>query len=135
MVTRKVVGSWPAGVSRPFSRAIRVDAGSMTMLFISGIAATDADGNTVHRGDAGAQARAVLERMRKLLESEGAAMRDVTKVTIFLKEMADYPAINLARAEYFPQDPPASSAVEARMIRDDFLVEIEAIAVIGRGAA
>lgn len=49
---------------------------------------------------------------------------------VFVKDIKDYPAVNKVRLEVFPKDPPASSAIEARMIRDDFLVEIEATAFV-----
>ena len=115
--------------SRPFSRGIKVKSGPLSHIFISGAASVDEKGNPVFIGDIRAQTRQVIENIKALLASEGATLDDIVKVTVFLKNAKDYNAMNEVRAEYFKQDPPASSAVQAQLIREEFLVEIEAIAV------
>ncbi len=115
--------------SRPLSRGIKVKSGPLSLIFISGAASVDEKGNPVFIGDIRAQTRQVIENIKALLASEGATLDDIVKVTVFLKNTKDYNAMNEVRAEYFKQDPPASSAVQAQLIREEFLVEIEAIAV------
>jgi 2-iminobutanoate/2-iminopropanoate deaminase len=69
-------------------------------------------------------------RDRILLEKAGATMDDVVKVTVFLKDVKDYQGMNEVRAEFFPKDPPASSAVAIKdFMLPGLLVEIEAIAM------
>lgn len=114
---------------RPFSRGIKVRSGRLSLIFISGIASVDERGNPIFIGDIKGQTRQVFENMKGLLGSEGATLDDVSKVTVFLKNVKDYGEMNEVRAEYFRKDPPASSAVQAQLVREEFLVEIEAIAV------
>jgi 2-iminobutanoate/2-iminopropanoate deaminase len=55
----------------------------------------------------------------------------VCKVTVFLTRVADREKVNTVRREYFGASRPASTLVEiSRLVRDDLLVEIEAIAVL-----
>jgi len=78
-----------------------------------------------------AQARQVHENLKKCLAAAGATFADVCKVTVFLKNVADREKVNIARREYFGPHRPASTLVQiARLVRDDLVVEIEAIAVL-----
>ena len=121
-----------ASDTRPFSRGIQVTSGPLSLIFVSGMASVNEKGNPIHLGDIKGQTRQVFENMKVVLASAGATMENVTKVTVFLSNIKrDYQAMNEVRAEYFPKDPPASSAVQAALIKDEFLVEIESIAVIG----
>jgi 2-iminobutanoate/2-iminopropanoate deaminase len=115
---------------RPFSRGVRVKSGPLSFIFISGIASVNEKGDPVFVGDISGQTRQVFENMKALLASEGASLDDVVKVTVFLRNAKDYDKMNQVRAEYFKNKPPASSAVQAQLVREEFLVEIEGIAVI-----
>ena len=96
----------------------------------------DADGNVVGPGDVAAQSRAVFDNMRAVLAEGGATMDDVVKILVFLVDVGDFPAFSAARAEAFPGKVPASSVVGTpALAHPDLLVEVEAIAVIGSGAA
>ena len=64
-----------------------------------------------------------------ILAQAGLTLKDVVKTTVFLKDMNDFAAMNQAYAEFFPENPPARSAVEVARLPKDALVEIEAIAV------
>jgi enamine deaminase RidA (YjgF/YER057c/UK114 family) len=57
-------------------------------------------------------------------------MADIFKIVIMLKNPADYKRMNAVRAEYFPVEPPISTCFRAEVMRDDLLVEIEAVALI-----
>lgn len=100
------------------------------LVFVSGCAALDADGRTVGVGDVTAQARQVHEHLEQCLSAAGATFADVCKVTVFLKNIADREQVNSVRKEFFGAHRPASTLVEARLVREDLLVEIEAIAVL-----
>jgi 2-iminobutanoate/2-iminopropanoate deaminase len=118
------------GMSEPISHFTHVVRAGR-LVFVSGCVATDAEGRTVGGGDVVAQARQVHENLKKCLAAAGATFADVCKVTVFLKNVADREQVNIARREYFGPHRPASTLVQiARLVRDDLLVEIEAIAVL-----
>jgi 2-iminobutanoate/2-iminopropanoate deaminase len=101
------------------------------LVFVSGCVASDEAGRTVGGSDATAQARQVHENLKRCLAAAGATFADVCKVTVFLKNIADREKVNIARKEYFGPHRPASTLVEiSRLVRDDLLVEIEAVAVL-----
>ncbi len=79
-------------------------------------------------GEIRSQTRQALENLKAVLEAAGSGMQNALKVTVFLKEMEDFPAMNEIFAEYFVAYPPARSAVEGARLPLDALVEIECIA-------
>ena len=93
-------------------------------LYVSGTLAMDKDGRTVGTGDVKAQTRAVLESIKSVIETAGGTLDDVVFNQIFLKELADYKAMNEVYAEYFPKEPPARYCIRADLVREEFLVEI-----------
>ena len=106
----------------PLSPAVR--AGDY--IFISGQVPVDAAG-TVVVGGAGAQTRQVLDNMKAALELAGAKMEDVVKTTVILQDARDFGEFNKVYATYFPDQPPARTTLESRLMID-IKVEIEAIA-------
>ncbi|MGP3939179.1 RidA family protein [Streptomyces sp. 6N106] len=87
----------------------------------------------IHRGDPpAAQARQVFENLRRCLGAAGATFDDVIKLTYFVTDMAHMPAIREARALHMPDDRlPAASAVQVvSLVRPEFLMEVEALAVV-----
>jgi enamine deaminase RidA (YjgF/YER057c/UK114 family) len=118
-----------------FSRGLRLDIGAVTVLLISGTASVDESGNTVHAGDFGAQCWRTYRNISVLLESEEATWHDVVRTRCYLKDIGrDYEEFNRIRASFFRWlglDPfPASVGVQARLCREDLLVEIEAVALL-----
>lgn len=82
-------------------------------------------------GDVRAQARQSLENLKAMLEAGGATLSDVVKLTVFVTDMRQFAEVQEVRAEYWPADPPASTSVEvSRLVRDELMVEIDAIAVL-----
>ena len=100
------------------------------LVFVSGCVATDAEGRTVGGSDVVAQARQVHENLKRCLNAAGASFADVCKVTVFLKRIEDREKVNTVRKEYFGPHRPASTLVEARLVREDLLLEIELVAVL-----
>ena len=102
-----------------------------SFVFTSGQVALDKEGNLVGQGDVGAQTRQVLQNVKAVLEEGGATLHDVMKATVFLADIKDFSAMNEVYADFFGDAKPARSTVQALLARPDFLVEIEAIAIIG----
>jgi enamine deaminase RidA (YjgF/YER057c/UK114 family) len=120
-----------------FARGIRFDLGDKVMLLISGTASVDEAGLTVHAGDFRAQLWRTYRNITALLVSEGATWHDMVRTTCYLRDIErDYEDFNEVRTAFFAWlglDPlPASTGIQARLCREDLLVEIEAIAVFGR---
>lgn len=123
-----------------FTRGIRFDLGDKTMLLISGTASVDEAGRTTHVGDFRAQLWRTYRNITALLAAEGATWHDIVRTTCYLRDIErDYRDFNEVRTAFFTWlrlDPlPASTGIQARLCREDLLVEIEAIAVIGRWSA
>ena len=110
----------------PLSPAVR--AGDY--VFISGQVPVDSTG-TIATGGAGAQTRQVLENMKAALELAGAKLQDVVKTTVILQDARDFGEFNKVYATYFPEQPPARTTLESRLMID-IKVEIEAIAYLPR---
>ena len=101
------------------------------ILYVSGTLSFTADGQVAHVGDAGAQTRQVLETIRGVVEAAGGTMDDVTFNHIFLKDWADYAAINAVYAEFFPGEKPARYCIQCGLVRAEALVEIASVAHLG----
>ena len=77
-----------------------------------------------------AQTRRSLMNCAAVLEAAGAGLENVIKTTVFLQDMNDFAAMNAVYATFFPEQPPARSAVQVARLPKDGLVEIECIAVL-----
>jgi len=110
----------------PYSQAIQ--AGNF--LFLSGQIPLDPKTGELVKGDLREQTKQVLENLRGVLESEKLEMKDVVKVTIFLKDIGNFNQVNEVYATYFPSSPPARSTVGVAKLPRDAEIEIEAIALI-----
>ena len=122
----------PEGMHRPtgYTHVVEVTAGRP--VYISGQIALDPSGELVGPGDVGAQARQVFENLRAALGSVGAGFEQVVKLTVYLVDATQMPAVREVRDRYVDTArPPASTAVEVRrLVRDDLLVEVEAVAIL-----
>jgi aminoacrylate peracid reductase len=108
----------------PYSPAMK--AGNV--VYVAGIVALDRDGKTVGVGDVAAQTRHVIETIADILKEAGGSLADITFNTIILQDLADYAKMNEAYKAYFAKDPPARYCIGAKLVRDEFLVEIASIA-------
>jgi reactive intermediate/imine deaminase len=101
------------------------------LLFVSGIVPVDANGELVGGDDVVEQARIVFEGLRRVLAAAGAGPQDVAKVTLFLTDVDDRPAVNPVRQEFFGETRPASTLVEvSRLAIPGAKLEVEAVAVL-----
>ncbi len=97
-------------------------------VYVSGTLALGEGGVVLHVGDCAAQTRHVLGVIKTTLEAAGAQLSDVAFNHIFLKDWADYPAMNTVYAEYFPGAKPARYCIQCGLVRPDCLVEIASVA-------
>jgi 2-iminobutanoate/2-iminopropanoate deaminase len=116
------------GRSLPFSAAVRVG----DMLYLSGQLGTDRSGALV-RGGIEAETRQTMENIRTVLEANGSSMDRVVKCLVMLADMAEWSAMNGVYVTFFPEHLPARSAMGASGLALGARVEIECIAVVGRG--
>ena len=112
-----------------FSRAVRVG----NMVAVGGTTA-GSGGGLIGKGDPAAQTRAILDIIAKALKDAGAELKDVVRTRIYLVDIAHWEAVGKVHGEVFGEIRPAASILEvSRFINPDWLVEIEADAVIGAG--
>ncbi len=113
-----------------YTQAMKV-TGAQTILFLSGQVAYDAQGNAAHRGDFTAQARAVFQALRSQVEAGGGTLANVVKINTYLTDMRRRAELGPVREEFFGKKGPASTLVAvAALAQPDWLIEVEAIAVI-----
>jgi 2-iminobutanoate/2-iminopropanoate deaminase len=109
----------------PYSQAVRANG----FIYISGQGAIDpATGALVAGGIAEQTARA-LDNLKAIVEAAGSSLDHAVKVTVFLKDMNDFAAMNEVYARYFPKNKPARTTVEVARLPLDLRVEIDLIAL------
>lgn len=120
----------PEGTGTPLAPYVPATLAD-NIVYVSGTLPLDENNDVVFVGDAAAQARYVLETIKKVIETAGGSMDDVTFNSIFVKDWTDYAAINQVYAEFFPNDKPARYCIQCGLVKPDALIEIASIAHIG----
>ena len=115
----------PAAIG-PYSQAIK----SGDTLYLSGQIGMDPATGELVSADVKEQAAQALANMKAILAEAGATPANVSKVTVFIVDMADFPAVNAVYAETFGSEPPARSCVAVAALPKGARVEIEATAVL-----
>ena len=111
-----------------FSRAVRIG----NTIAVGGTAPIGADGKTAGPGDAAAQTRRCLEVILAAIEQAGGRREDVIRTRIFLTRAQDWEAIGRVHGEVFANIRPASTmAVVKELVDPEWLVEVEADAIVG----
>jgi 2-iminobutanoate/2-iminopropanoate deaminase len=110
----------------PYEQAIRVNG----FIFTAGQIPLDPKTGKMIEDGIAAQTRQVLENLRAVLEAAGASLDSVVKTTVFLKNMADFGAMNEVYSEYFTASKPARSTVAVAELPRGALVEIDLCAVV-----
>ncbi len=116
--------TYPNDLPYPFSAAVQTG----NLLFLSGqVGMRDGKiGEGIEE-----QTRMTMENIRDVLAQAGASLEDIVKVTVFISDMALWPKMNDVYKEYFPNDPPARSALGANgLALPELLVEMECIAEV-----
>ncbi|GAB3436874.1 RidA family protein [Phycicoccus ginsengisoli] len=105
------------------------------MLFISGMTARNKDGGVTGIGDVSAQTHQVCQNLKAAVEAAGGTLDDIARVDVYVRNMEDFNAIHEVRRQYF-STPPASTMVEvSKFVNKDYLIEINAIAMLPQAAA
>lgn len=115
----------PAAVG-PYSQAIR--AGNL--IFTAGQLGLVPGTRQLAGPDVESQTRQALENLKAILEAAGSCLRHVVKTTVFLRDLSEWPQVNEVYAAFFPERPPARSAVGVAALPLDARVEIEAVAEV-----
>jgi 2-iminobutanoate/2-iminopropanoate deaminase len=113
----------------PYSQAIR----AADLVFTAGQLGIDPASGELVSNDVQAQAARALANLRAILEAAGSGMDRLVKVTVYLADIADWPAVNEVYAGEVPQPFPARSAFAVRDLPKGARVEIEAVATVGVG--
>jgi 2-iminobutanoate/2-iminopropanoate deaminase len=113
----------PAAIG-PYSQGIR----SGGFLFCSGQIPLDPSSGKMVEGGIKVQTERVLQNLEAVLASGGASLRSVVKTTVYLVDLADFPAMNGVYGTFFPEEPPARATVQVAKLPAGALVEIDAIA-------
>jgi len=116
--------------SAGYSQVAVVTSG--TIVFIAGQVALDKSGNIVGKDDFRAQVQQVFENLKAAVEAARGDFGDVIKLNSYFLDLSHLPEFREVRDKYINiKNPPASTAVQVpRLFRPEFLVEIEAVAVV-----
>jgi reactive intermediate/imine deaminase len=122
----------PTSMPPSFGYTQVVEVTSSKMLYISGQIAIDPAGQVVGAGDLRAQTQQVFENLKAGLAAAGATFEHVVKLHLYMLDITQIQIVRDVRDRYInTQQPPASTAVEVRrLFRDEFLIEIDAIAAL-----
>ena len=115
----------PAAVG-PYSQGTKTEE----LLFTAGQIPLDPATGSMVEGGIQDQTRQVLKNLQAVLEAGGAGLDSVMKCTVFLQDMGAFAAMNEVYAEFFPENPPARSAVQVAALPLGAQVEIEAVALV-----
>lgn len=113
-----------------FSQATVVEAKGR-LVFVSGMTARRPDGSIAGVGDITVQTQQVCENIKAAVEAAGGTLDHVCRVDVYVRNMEHFEAIHAVRRKYFKPPLPASTMVEVtKMVSPDYLIEINAIAVV-----
>ncbi len=127
MTTREVIRTDAApAAAGPYSQAIR--AGDL--VFTAGQLGLDPATGEFSGDDVGTQAERALANLAAILDAAGSGMDRLVKVTVFLADIGDWPAVNEVYARLIPEPFPARSAFAVKDLPRGALVEIEAVAMV-----
>jgi len=111
----------------PYSQAVVVDG----MVYTAGQIPLDPKTGGIVGKTTAEQAEQVFKNLGAILKAAGSGLDQVVKTTVYLVDMADFPAMNEVYAKYFPTHKPARSTIQAAALPKAVRVEIDAIARVG----
>ncbi len=114
----------PAAIG-PYSQAVQTG----NILWLAGQIAIDPMTNQVRHGTIEEETRLVLDNLKAVVEAAGMTMANIVSVTVFLKDLDEFPRMNAVYATYFPTNPPARATVQVARLPRDVRIEIAAVAV------
>jgi enamine deaminase RidA (YjgF/YER057c/UK114 family) len=130
MPKKQITSSKIRQPSGHFSQATMAEARGR-LVFISGMTSRRPDGAIAGVGDIEVQTRQVCENLKAAVEAAGGTLDDICRVDVYVRNMEHFDQIHKVRREYFGVPAPASTMVEvSKMTSPDYLIEINAIAVV-----
>ncbi len=114
----------PAAIG-PYAQAVVVG----NLIFLSGQIPLDPDRGKLVEGSIEDETRQVLKNLAAVLAAEGLGLTAIVKTTVYLTDLADFPRVNQAYAEFFTEPFPARATVQVAALPRGARVEIEAMAV------
>lgn len=122
---------WPHAMNAPFAAGIQLGG----TIYVSGTLAQDPEGKVVGVGDMTVQARQVFRNIEAVLSQGGATLDDIVSITAYIADRSRFSDYAAVRAELFPDAQLASATVTCSQLgKPEFLIEIQATAVVGAGA-
>lgn len=112
----------------PYVQGVAVSDGAL--IYTSGVVARDVKARIRGLGDIRKQTRQCLKNIENIIKAGGGSLQDLVKVTVFLRDLRDYAAMNEVRREVLGAVAFASSTVQAQLNAPEALVEIEAVAFV-----
>lgn len=110
-----------------YSRAVKMG----NIIEVTGTVAVDADNNIIGEGDAYLQTKFILQKMDAVLRQAGATLNDVVRTRMFVTDISRWEDYGRAHGEVFRDIKPCTTMVEvSRLIAPEFLIEIEATAIL-----
>lgn len=125
MVKRCITAPNGAPAMGPYSHAVALG----NLLFVSGQGPLNKDGS-ICRDSLEAESRLALNNLKAILEDSGSSLDHVVKTTVYLADMDDFKAFNAIYGEFFPENCPARTCIQAGRLPGGFRVEVEAIATL-----
>jgi 2-iminobutanoate/2-iminopropanoate deaminase len=110
----------------PYSQAVMTNG----LIFTAGQIALDPQRMELVGKTTAEQTEQVMKNLRAVLEAAGARLEDVVKTTVYLVDMADFPAMNEVYGRHFGSHKPARSTVQASALPKSARVEIDVIAAL-----
>ncbi|RCK76279.1 MAG: Endoribonuclease L-PSP [Anaerolineae bacterium] len=108
----------------PYSMGVAIG----NLIFTAGQLGIDPKSGEIVAGGIQAETRQALTNIKNILEAAGSRLENVVKTTVYLRDMADFGQMNAVYGEFFPQNYPARTTVQAAALPKNAAVEIEAIA-------
>jgi enamine deaminase RidA (YjgF/YER057c/UK114 family) len=109
-----------------YSRAVRVG----DRILVSGTTATDENGQLVGGDDPAAQARYALQKIERAIRALGGQLSDVVRTRVYVSKVENWEPVARVHGEFFREIRPVNTLIEARLVGPQYLVEIEAEAVV-----
>ena len=104
-------------------------------ILVSGTTASGPSGEVVGQNDPAKQAHYIIDKIEGAIGDLGGRLADVVRTRIYVSDMEHWESVASVHGERFAGICPANTLVEARLVSEEHLVEIEAEAIIGAGHA
>jgi len=108
----------------PYSQGIMTNG----LLFVSGQGGIDPKTGKLVGAEIESQTRQTLTNVRNIVEASGLSMRDILRVSVYLKNMQDFKKMNEIYKSFFSDAPPARTTIQAELPLPDMLIEIDCVA-------